>query len=123
MDPPPGLLSEYLDILNKASVDLSPQLQDQVYGVRPGLPKLFRANYPMSYRVSPLFISLIENEYHPNHHGLRHLFWGTFYSVAGYISNNDRYSVAIARLFGFFRNHCFKGKKCVIAYLFASCLL
>ncbi|CAG9957222.1 unnamed protein product [Clonostachys rosea f. rosea IK726] len=47
------------------------------------------------------------------------LFWDTFCSVTGHISNDDRYPMTIARLLGFFQNHGFEDKEYSIAYLSA----
>ncbi|CAH0038284.1 unnamed protein product, partial [Clonostachys solani] len=46
-----------------------------------------------------------------------------FTSVTGHILNNNRYLIAIARLFGFFRNYSLEEKEYAIAYLSALCLL
>ncbi|CAI6049100.1 unnamed protein product [Clonostachys chloroleuca] len=86
-------------------------------------------------KIAPFGVSLASMEivlgiqnrtdwhFHPNHHSLRQLFWDTFYSVTGHISDDDRHSIAIARLFGFFRNHGPEEKEHAIAYLSALCLL
>ncbi|KAG8427692.1 hypothetical protein J3459_006450 [Metarhizium acridum] len=174
LEPPPGLLDEYFEVLDKVkvSLDLPPQLQERLDEVRQGLPGLFRPGYPMvlqhddllqlltpipvqennihvdeatghitgivdwaDAKIAPFGVCLASMEvvlgiqnrtdwhFHPNHHSLRQLFWNTFYSVTGHVSNDDRYTMAIARLFGFFRNHGFEEKEYAIAYLSALCLL
>lgn len=61
--------------------------------------------------------------FHPNHHSLRESFWKTFYRVTGHISTDDRRSIEVARLFGFFREYGREEKEHAIAYLSALCLL
>jgi hypothetical protein len=61
--------------------------------------------------------------FHPNHHSLRESFWKTFYRVTGHISKDDRRSIEVARLFGFFREYGREEKEHAIAYLSALCLL
>ena len=85
-------------------------------------------------KIAPFGVSLASMEivlgiqsrtnwhFHPNHHSLRQLFWDTFYGATGYVSDDDRHSMAIARLFGFFRNHGLEEKEHAIAYLSALCL-
>jgi hypothetical protein len=86
-------------------------------------------------KIAPFGVSLANMEvvlgiqtrtnwhFHPNHHSLRELFWKTFYRVTGYISKDDRRSIEVARLFGFFREHGREEKEHAIAYLSALCLL
>ncbi len=86
-------------------------------------------------KIAPFGVSLASMEvvlgiqtrtnwhFHPKHHSLRELFWETFYRVTGYISEDDRRSIEIARLFGFFREYGREEKEHAIAYLSALCLL
>lgn len=60
--------------------------------------------------------------FHPSHLRLREHFWGTFYSEIGSISEEDRRSIKVARLFGLFRTHGFEEKDQAIVYLEALCL-
>jgi len=86
-------------------------------------------------KIAPFGVSLANMEvvlgiqtrtnwhFHPNHHSLRELFWKTFYRVTGHISKDDRRSIEVARLFGFFREHGREEKEHAIAYLSSLCLL
>ncbi|KAH6714414.1 hypothetical protein BKA61DRAFT_632312 [Leptodontidium sp. MPI-SDFR-AT-0119] len=147
LEPPPGLLGEYSKILDKVSLDLPTQLQAKLDDVRQELPRLFRSNYLMATghitgivdwadaKIAPFGVSLAAMEvvlgiqtrtnwhFHPNHHSLRESFWKTFYRVAGHISKDDRRSIEVARLFGFFREYGREEKEHAIVYLSALCLL
>jgi len=61
--------------------------------------------------------------FHPNHYSLRELFWKNFYQVIGYISKDDRRSIEVVRLFGFFREYGCEEKEHAIVYLSVLCLL
>ncbi|RSL85133.1 hypothetical protein CDV31_016613 [Fusarium ambrosium] len=61
--------------------------------------------------------------FHPSHLSLREHFWNTLYSEIGNISEEDRRSIEVARLFGLFRAHGFEEKDQAIVYLKALCLL
>ncbi|KPM39356.1 hypothetical protein AK830_g7208 [Neonectria ditissima] len=61
--------------------------------------------------------------FHPSHLSLRKRFWETFYREIGNISEEDRHSIQVARLFGLFRTHGFEEKDKSIVYLEALCLL
>ncbi|KAH7396075.1 hypothetical protein BKA64DRAFT_695675 [Cadophora sp. MPI-SDFR-AT-0126] len=103
LEPPPGLLGEYSKILDE-------------------LPRLFRSCYLMATgyitgivdwadaKIAPFGVSLANME-------------KTFYRVTGYISKDDRRSIEVARLFGFFREHSREEKEHAIAYLSALYLL
>ncbi|KAG8418265.1 hypothetical protein J3458_005690 [Metarhizium acridum] len=62
LEPPPGLLDEYFEVLDKVkvSLDLPPQLQERLDEVRQGLPGLFRPGYPMVLQHD----DLLENNIH-----------------------------------------------------------
>lgn len=45
--------------------------------------------------------------FHPRHRHLRMQFWKTFYEATGYIPEEDRRAIQIARIFGLFRTHGF----------------
>lgn len=60
---------------------------------------------------------------HPNHLSLRERFWDIFYREIGNISEEDRLSIQVARLFGLFRAHGFEEKDKAIVYLETLCLL
>jgi len=61
--------------------------------------------------------------FHPNHVKLREHFWDTFYIETGQISEADRRSIEVARLFGLFRTHGFEEGDARIVYLEALCML
>ena len=60
---------------------------------------------------------------HPSHYSLRQRFWETFYGEIGDISEEDRRSIEVARLFGLFWTHGFDEKVRAIAALEALCPL
>jgi hypothetical protein len=45
--------------------------------------------------------------WHPAHDNLRTEFWDTFYGIVGCLSDEDRQTIAIGRLFGLFRTYGF----------------
>ena len=60
LEPPPGLLDEYFEILDKVSLDLPPSLQVKLDEVRRGLPELFRCSYPMVLQHDDLLVWIRE---------------------------------------------------------------
>ncbi|KAI1389175.1 uncharacterized protein F4822DRAFT_429788 [Hypoxylon trugodes] len=52
--------------------------------------------------------------FHPNHMELRKHFWNTLYEEIGQVSEDDRCSIEIARLFGLFRTYGFDDKLGII---------
>ncbi|RMJ09164.1 hypothetical protein CDV36_011198 [Fusarium kuroshium] len=60
LEPPPGLLSEYFNILDEVSPGLPAQLQATLDDVRQELPRLFQSSYPMVLQHD----DLLENNIH-----------------------------------------------------------
>jgi hypothetical protein len=70
-------------------------------------------------RVSPFGTSLwgLENilgvmtstrwHFHPNHRGLRQIFWNAFYAVVGHLSDTQRQAIEVGRVIGTFRAYGF----------------
>ncbi|KAF4454850.1 Protein kinase-like domain protein [Fusarium austroafricanum] len=84
-------------------------------------------------KIAPFGVSLASMEvvlgiqtraawhFHHNHQALRKLFWDAFYDVTGNISDDDRHSMDIARLFGLFWTHGYEEKEYAISYLSTLC--
>lgn len=85
--------------------------------------------------VGPFGVSLVYMEgvlgiqtgthwhFHPNHYRLRECFWEAFYKATGYVSEDDRHSIRVARLFGVFREYGCERKDRAISYLSTLCLI